>query len=240
MNVARILDTTNKGLAHARNFGAAAAKGEFLAFLDADDKVDKTYYSKAIKVLRQYDNISFVGCWTRYFEHSENIWPAVPPEPPLILYHNTINTSALIYKRETFLHAGRNDSKMMFQGLEDYESVISIISSGYNGIVLPEPLFLYRVRPDSMIRGISRNKKLLLHQYIAEKHKQFYATFAAEVLGLLNANGPGILLSNPTLDYHLAEKIPLAAGLSRKLVYLVKRNTLTRKMAYKLFRFLNK
>ena len=236
----RILDTPNKGLAQARNFGAATAKGEFLAFLDADDKVHKTYYSKAVKVLRQYDNVNFVGCWTRYFEHSENIWPAFTPEPPLILYHNTINTSALVYKRETFLQSGRNDSKMMFQGLEDYESVISILSSGYNGVVLPEPLFFYRVRPDSMIREISSNKKLLLHQYAAEKHKQFYATFATEVFGLQNANGPGIFVDNPTLDYHLAEKIPFAGGFSRKLVYLIKRNQLTRMIAYKLYRLLNK
>jgi glycogen synthase len=236
----KIIDTTNKGLAHARNFGAESARGEFLAFLDADDKVDITYYSKAIKIFAQYDNVNFAGCWTKYFDHSEKIWPAFVPEPPIILYHNTTSSSSLVYKCSAFLEYGKNDAGMTFQGLEDYESIISLLAAGYNGVVLPEVLFHYRVRPDSMIHGISKTKKLLLHQYIADKHKQFYAIFATEVFGLQNANGPGIFLDNPSLDYHLAEKIPFAGSVSRKLIYLVKKNQLTRKMAYKIYRLLNK
>ncbi len=236
----KIIDTKNKGLAHARNLGAEMAQGEYLAFLDADDKVDAGYYSKAIKMLKQYANVHFAGCWTKYFDSSEKTWPAFTPEPPVILYHNIMSSSSLVYKRNAFLSSGKNDTGMVFQGLEDYESVISLLAGGCNGVVLPEVLFRYRVRSDSMIRHISKTKKLLLHQYIADKHKEFYATFAAEVFGLLNANGPGMLLDNPSLDYHLGEKIPFAGSLSRKLIYLVKKNKLTRKMAYKIYRLLNK
>ena len=236
----KVIDTKNKGLAHARNLGAEMAQGEFLAFLDADDKVDVNYYSRAIKILKQYSNVDFAGCWTKYFDHSEKTWPAFSPEPPVILFHNTTNSSSLIYKRKSFLKHGKDDTSMGFQGLEDYESVISLLAAGCNGVVLPEFLFRYRVRPDSMIRDISKTKKLFLHQYITDKHKKFYATFAAEVFSLLNANGPGIFLDNPSLDYHLADKIPFAGSLSRKLIYLVKKNKLTRKMAYKIYRLLNR
>lgn len=235
----KIVDTPNKGLAHARNLGAETAQGKFLAFLDADDKIDSTYYSRAVKVLDQYKNIQFTGCWVRYFDQTEKTWPTFNPEPPLILYHNTINSSSLVYKRNAFLNYGKNDRNMAFPGLEDYESVVALLANGCNGVVLPETLFHYRVRSGSMIRHISKTKKLLLHQYIADKHKDFYATFAAELYGLLNANGPGIFLDNPSLDYHLSEKIPFAAGLSGKLIYLVKKNKLTRKLAYKIYRLLN-
>lgn len=235
----RVIDTQNKGLAHARNLGAEIAEGEFLAFLDADDKVDFSYYFKAIKVLKSYSNLHFAGSWTKYFERSEKCWPTFNPEPPVILYHNTINSSSLVYKRSSFLSFGKNDTNMIFQGMEDYESVISLTAAGYRGVVFPETLFYYRVRSNSMIRAITNTKKILLSQYIANKHKEFYATFAAELFGLLNANGPGIFLDNPTLDYHLAEKIPLAGNLSRKLIYLVKKNKLTRKVAYKIYRLLN-
>jgi len=234
-----VIDVKNKGLAQARNLGANAARGEYLAFLDADDKVEVTYYSKAIKVLRKYKNVQFAGCWAKYFDHSEKTWPAFPPEPPLILYHNVTNSSSLVYKHRYFLEHGKNDTDMTFPGLEDYESTISLLESGCNGVILPEILFHYRVRSDSMIRSISSTKKLLLHQYITKRHNKFYATFAAELFGLLNANGPGIFLDNPSLDYHLSEKIPLAGSLSRKLIYLVKRNKVTRKMAYKIYRLLN-
>ena len=235
----QVIDVKNKGLGHARNIGAAAARGEFLAFLDADDKVEATYYSKAIKVLEQYNNVQFAGCWTKYFHHSEKLWPAFSPEPPVILYHNTVNSSSLVYERRYFLDYGKNDTGMLFQGLEDYESIISLLAAGCNGVILPEILFHYRVRSNSMIRRITKTKKLLLHQYITDRHKKFYATFAAELFGLLNANGPGIVLDNPSLDYHLAEKIPFAGSLSGKLIYLVKKNKLTRKIAYKIYRLLN-
>jgi len=235
-----VIDTINKGLAHSRNLGAEQAQGEFLAFLDADDKVASTYYSKAVSVLRQYDNVQFAGCWTKYFDRSEKSWPTFIPEPPIILYHNTINSSSLVFKRSAYLGNGRNDTTMTFQGLEDYESVVSLLESGCNGIVLPEVLFYYRVRNDSMIRSISKTKKLILQQHVADKHKQFYASFATDIFGLLNANGPGIVLDNPSRDYLLADKIPFAGNLSQKLVYLVKKNRITRAMAYKIYRLLNK
>src|SRR5205085_12241557 len=140
--------------------------------------------------------------------NSNNIWPAFQPEPPVILYHNLVNSSSLVYKREAFLAAGKNDSTMTFQGLEDYDSVISLLAAGFRGIAIPEALFNYRIRPDSMIRAISTSKKLYLYQHISEKHRQFYATFAAEVSNLLNANGPGISQDNPSLDHHLADRLP--------------------------------
>jgi len=235
-----VIDIQNSGVAIARNIGAEKAKGEYLAFLDADDKFNSSYYSKAVKVLEAYNNLSFAGCWTKYFDKSVKTWPGFSPEVPMLLFHNTVNSSSLVYKRVDFLKYGKNDSQMAFQGLEDYESVISLLESNHQGVILPEALFHYRVRNDSMIRGISKIKKFLLYQYIIDKHKEFYATFAAEVFYLLNANGPGQQIDNPSLDYHLSEKIPFTGSMSRKLVSLVKRNEFTRRIAYKLYRILNR
>jgi len=238
--VIKIVSGPNKGLAHSRNMGAENASGEFLAFLDADDKIAATYYSSAIRALSGYDNIDFVACWTEYFGGSDKRWPAFLPEPPIILYHNTVNSSALVYKRNSFIQLGKNDKSMAFQGLEDYESVISILAKGGHGVVLPEVLFYYRVRQDSMIRHISKTKKLLLYQHISHKHKDFYATFASENFNLLNANGPGIVLDNPSLDYYLAEKLPFRGKLSAKLVSMIKQNSFMKAIAYRVYRLVKK
>ncbi len=236
----RVVDIANSGLAKARNYGAKLSSSEYLAFLDADDTVEKTYYSKAIAAISSYDNVHFSGCWTQYFGDSDKIWPAFTPEPPVLLYHNMINSSSLVYKLNSFLHAGMNDSEMLFQGWEDYESVVSMVASGLNGVVIPEPLFNYRIRAKSMVRGLSKEKKLVLFQHISEKHKRIYAKFAPDLFNLLNANGPGLNMDNPSLDHHLADKIPFGGNFSLKLIKLIKRNRYVKPLAYKIYRLLNK
>ena len=91
-----------------------------------------------------------------------------------------------------------------------------------------------------MIRQISKTKKLLLYQHISHKHKDFYATFASEIFNLLNANGPGIVLDNPSLDYYLAEKLPFRGKLSAKLVSMIKQNSFMKAIAYRVYRLVKK
>lgn len=236
----KVHDFPNGGLAKARNLGAELASGEFLAFLDADDTVHSKYYANVIKVFQQYGNVHFAGCWVQYFGNTQNIWPAFMPEPPLILNHNMVNSSSLVYKRASFLAFGKNDPTMLFQGYEDYDSVISMLAHGLGGVVLPEPLFNYRVRSNSMYRAISKSKKLNLYQHISNKHEQFYAIFAVDLFNLLNANGPGILLDNPSLDLHLADRLPIGGKLSAKAIDLIKRNRLVKTIAYKVYKTIKK
>ena len=236
----RVIDVSNGGLGKARNLGAEAAKGEYLSFLDADDTIHPAYYSRAIKVFKHYKNVHFAGCWIKYFGTSSNTWPAFQPEAPLILYHNLVNSSSLVYKKAAFLAGGKNDVAMNFQGLEDYDSVISMLKHGFGGVAIPDTLFNYRVRPDSMIRQISVSKKLHLYQHINEKHKQFYATFAADVSNLLNANGPGIMQDNPSLDHHLEDRLPFKGKIAGKIIVLIKRNRFARGIAYKVYKLFKK
>ncbi|QHL85951.1 glycosyltransferase [Nibribacter ruber] len=235
-----VIDTKNAGLAAARNTGAKNAQGKYIAFLDADDKVAPEYFAKALKVLQHNTNVHFVGAWTQYFGDSSKVWPTFSPEPPVILYHNMVNSSSLVYKKESFLHAGLNDGQMPFQGLEDYESVISLLENGLNGVVLPEVLFHYRVRKDSMIREVSSVKMLVLYEYLSKKHKEFYSEYAAEVFSLTNANGSGVVLDNPSLDFQLIYRFPFNSRLGKGVIKVVKKNKYLKSVAFKAFNMIKK
>ena len=236
----RVLHKDNGGLSEARNTGAMAAKGEFLAFLDPDDRVEPGYYAKAIEILSYYENVYFAGSWVRYFENGKGIWPCFNPEPPFVLYHNMINTSALLYKKAYFLQYGLNDKKMVF-GMEDYDSLLGMLENGCSGVALPEPFFNYRVRKDSMARQFTRNKILYLYQLLAGKHKKFYSTFAAEVTNLLNSNGQGFLYDNPTSDLHISSQSKVIKKLlSIRGIQYIKQNKRLKRTLIKLNRFFSR
>jgi len=226
----RVIHKPNEGLAIARNIGAKAAKGEYLAFLDPDDTVESVYYEKALTVLKRFENIHFVGCWAKYFGESISYWPTFNPEPPYLLFHNMINSSALVYKKQSFLNKGLNDAEMIY-GMEDYESVINMVANGYSGIALPEALWNYRVRNNSMARAFTNTKQVYLYSLIAQKHKAFYSTFGAEVVNLLNTNGPGFKYDNPTFFYNLPGS---NNRLKQLVIRIIKSNPLLRKIAIKI------
>ena len=226
----KIVTQENSGLSATRNAGAWEAKGEFLAFLDADDTISATYYRKANDVLQTKSNVHFVGCWVQYFEGSTNIWPTFTPEPPYLLFHNMVNSSSLVYRRHAFLQAGGNDSAFVY-GMEDYDSVLSLVEGGFGGVVLPEVHFYYRVRKDSMARGFNKSNMSYLYLLLTQKHTKLYTTFAAEITNLLNVNGPGYQYENPTLDYHIHPGNNLYDRMVRKVKLKIKNQPVLRKLA---------
>lgn len=229
----KVFHKPNDGLAHTRNYGAAKASGSWLAFLDADDKVMPDYYEKALRVLKQYNNVFFAGSFVQYFEDTNIKWATFTPQPPYLLVHNPVNSSGLVYKKEAFMAAGQND-KTVDYGLEDYESVVHLVSKGYNGVILPEFLFQYRVRGDSMFRKITREKLLYSYKYIAEKHSSYYSTFATQINNLLNANGPGFLFDNPTFAVTVTTNAESNNWLYRKAKAFIKKNKTLKKIALRL------
>jgi len=194
----RVVRCARGGLARARNLGAHTAHGEFLAFVDADDLVDPSFFGRAIDVLQRYDNVRFVYSWVRFFGDAEGCWPTWNAEFPLLLAHNML-TAFVVVRRSDFLAWGQNDPALT-DALEDYDAWISMLEHGCVGVSLPDPLVQYRVRADSMYRSLSEAQMLEMYALIVERHRATYERYGAELFALQNENGPGWRWNHPATD----------------------------------------
>ncbi|OQP47183.1 hypothetical protein A4H97_06655 [Niastella yeongjuensis] len=234
----KVLNKPNSGLAETRNYGARKATGDLIAFLDSGNTVTPDYYEKAIKILKQYDNVFFAGAFIQYFQDNNFKYITYTPQPPYLLVHNPANACGLIYKKAAFLEAGLNDTTVGY-GVEDYEHLVHLLSKGYNGVMIPEFLFQSRVRPDSMVPGINREKWLYAYKYIAEKHSHYYAKFASQIINLLNANGPGYMYDNPTFSHTVVTNPQSNGWVYRHTVEVIKKNNTLKRIALRLKKHFN-
>ena len=194
----RIFHTENQGLAAARNAGAEAARGEFLAFVDADDVVEAEFFARGIAVLQRYANVAFVYSWVRYFDEAAAIWPTWNVELPYFLGHNMLTPLAIV-RRAAFLQHARNRVEFEYN-FEDYESWVALVEAGGVGVSLPHPLVRYRVRSGSMYQSSNRDQQLYLYDLLVERHPELYGQWGRELFHLQNANGPGRLWSHPAAE----------------------------------------
>lgn len=116
----------NKGVSYTRNRGLAAAKGKYIAVMDADDIAHKERFQKQVEYMEQNEDIGVLGA--AYFSFAENkddgkdiIMPAEDKEIKLYALHSSpiANPTAMIRKSVIDENNFRYDEE--YDGAEDYE-----------------------------------------------------------------------------------------------------------------------
>lgn len=65
------INQNNQGLSGARNQGIAISQGEYIAFLDSDDKLQKNYFNKILNVILE-NNVDLIQFNALRFDDAEN------------------------------------------------------------------------------------------------------------------------------------------------------------------------
>ncbi|MGH7320496.1 MAG: glycosyltransferase family 2 protein [Candidatus Rokuibacteriota bacterium] len=176
----RVIHSDNRGLPAAKNLGIQETTGAYVCALDADDRLEPTMLEKSVRVLDEDPSLAFVSHWLRSFGDEEREWTPERCDFPALLDMNTVNGAALV-RREAVMAVGGFDETMR-QGCEDWDLWISLVERGFRGAILPEVLFRYRKRADSMTVAMQGETHFELYRYLIEKHKASYRRHLPELL----------------------------------------------------------
>ena len=139
----RLLRQENRGLSGARNAGIAAARGTYVTPLDCDDWLEPDFLEKTVAALEDNPGAGFAfahlalegdasGVLCKNYNFFEQLFLNQLPY-------------CLTMPKHVWEQAGGYDSSLR-HGYEDWELNIRLGGRGKFGVVVPEPLFHYRVR----------------------------------------------------------------------------------------------
>lgn len=166
-----VIRQPNKGLAAARNAGIAASSAEFIFPLDADDRLHPAYIEKGIQVLDANSKIGVVYADGQLFGVRSAPWPRGPFDRKRLLKANFIAACAL-FRRVVWEQNGGYDERMT-KGLEDWDFWLGAVEHGWEFHYIPEILFDYRTKNESMITH-ARGFIAEINQFVAAKHGPLY------------------------------------------------------------------
>jgi glycosyltransferase involved in cell wall biosynthesis len=156
---------TNSRVAAARNAGVALARGEALAFLDADDVWHPRKLERQVQTLRQHAEIGLLAThlspWPGALPDDSAQVPGAIEDVPLarLLVFNPLATSSIIVRRDVLDRAGPFDTELF--GPEDYDLWIRCTRLARSA-VLRLPLTGYRDTTGSLSKQAETMRRGLL------------------------------------------------------------------------------
>lgn len=177
----RIIRQKNSGPAAARNKGIKEAKGEYIVCLDADDILTPTYFEKALNlIVGEDEKTAFITTWLQEFGLRNNIWKTSDYNVSELLITNIVHAGSL-FKKLAWEEVGGFEEDRKLQGYEDWEFWLSLIEAGYKWAVVKEPLFLYRIRHNSLL-STAKNNHPEKYSLIYDLHKDLFKKHSKDLV----------------------------------------------------------
>jgi glycogen synthase len=164
----RVLAQRNSGTSRARNAGIVHSRGRYVLPLDADNMLRPAFVSRCVTVLEAESDAAFATTWSQSI--AEDGRPLAAPDQGIqpfgnsdsvVLHDNVAGDGTAVIRREMFERGFRYCPDLA--SYEDWQLYRELHHAGLFGVVIPERLFLNRVRSDSMGRevGIVHHGRLL-------------------------------------------------------------------------------
>lgn len=162
----RVVTQENRGLGGARNLGITLSRGRYVLPLDADNVLEPDFAARCVTLLEADPELDYVTSWSRYVDESGTPFP-----PPAEGYRPVGNWSSLVEERNVAGDGTAVVRRSVFDrhrfsedltSFEDWALYRELARAGRHGRVIPEMLWRYRVREQSMLRevGLGHDERL--------------------------------------------------------------------------------
>ena len=168
----RVVHQENRYLPGARNRGFLEARAPLVLPLDCDDVLEPSYLAETVPLLE--DASSDVGFVFTHGRFTGTLAGVLPRHLNRFdqLFLNQLPYCMLVRKSAWQAVGGYDES--MRDGTEDWEFNIRLSRSGFRGIELPKPLFVYSVRPDGMLLSHATRMHGTIWRHIRTRHADLY------------------------------------------------------------------
>ena len=155
-----VIHQKNGGLSNARNTGIEYINGEYIAFVDADDRIEPDYLDRFYLVARQNDSDCVVCGYTRVDDNGKILGVRNATEWEMRLddginHEFSYIACARLYKTDFIRKSGMRFSDG--EGFEDVPFNIYMNITASNCIAIDYAGYLYRVNSDSITEKVKKN-----------------------------------------------------------------------------------
>lgn len=164
-----IVNQVNKGLSSARNTGIMNAASDYVLPLDSDDMLQDNALEVLERVAKETKADITAPSMKCFGVENQTVILMSNPSLKDFATANRIPYCALI-RKQALVECGGYSPRMV-HGFEDWHLWFDLLKRGNTIVTVPEPLFLYRTRPNSMISSANEHKDEL----IAQINKDFFS-----------------------------------------------------------------
>lgn len=166
---ATVIYQENAGPCVARHNGILRSAGQYLFFLDSDNKVRDTYISKGVAAMELDSTVGVVYADFQYCGAMSHIRRSGEFDIEQLVIINMIDICSVV-RRSAYDDVGGFDMYLSRLGLEDWEIWFTFYEKGWKFHYLPEPLFDYRVHDVSRTQTVANKNLDTIIPYVHRKH----------------------------------------------------------------------